>query len=361
MPASSSFRRRSRSGSPRPRRSASTMRCSTSPSRRTGPIASACAASPATLPRPASASSRRAPIKPVKGGFDNPIPIKLEFAKDTASACPVFAGRLVRGVKNGPSPDWLQRRLRAIGLRPINALVDITNYISYDRARPLHVYDADKLTGAIRARLGKTGEKFAALDGKTYTVDETMCVIADEARVLGLGGVIGGEETGCTEATTNVFIESAYFDPKRTARTGRATEHPVRRTLPLRARRRSGIRAAGLGACHADGVRPVRREPEHGHGRWQDAEAEAAVQVRHDADRPLKRNGAAPSRHPPQICGARRQARGQGQCAEGRAAVMASGYHRRRRSRGRGGTAHRRRSRAVDAARTHLRGRGARC
>jgi len=159
--------------------------------------------------------------KSVKGTFDNPVPIKLEFSKETKTACPVFAGRLVRGVKNGPSPEWLQRRLRAIGLRPINALVDITNYISYDRARPLHVYDADKLSGAIRARLGKPGEKFAALDGKTYAVDEEMCVIADEARVLGLGGVIGGDDTGCTEETTNVFIESAYFDPKRTARTGR--------------------------------------------------------------------------------------------------------------------------------------------
>src|SRR5690606_4802283 len=102
-----------------------------------------------------------------------------------------------------------------IGLRPINALVDITNYISYDRARPLHVYDADKLSGAIRARLGKSGEKFLALDDKTYSVDEEMCVIADDARVLGLGGVIGGEDTGCTEETANVFIESAYFDPKR--------------------------------------------------------------------------------------------------------------------------------------------------
>ena len=160
-------------------------------------------------------------VKPVKGAFKNSVPIKLEFSKETKSACPVFAGRLVRGIKNGPSPDWLQARLRAIGLRPINALVDITNYISYDRGRPLHVYDADKLNGAIRARLGKTGEKFLALDGKTYAVDQEMCVIADEARVLGLGGVIGGEDTGCTEETTNVFIESAYFDPNRTARTGR--------------------------------------------------------------------------------------------------------------------------------------------
>jgi phenylalanyl-tRNA synthetase beta chain len=160
-------------------------------------------------------------VKPVKGSFPNPIAIKLEFDKESADACPVFAGRLVRGVTNGPSPAWLQRRLKAIGLRPINELVDITNYISYDRGRPLHVYDADKLSGAIRARLGRKGETFLALDGKTYEVDEDMCVIADEARVLGLGGAIGGESTGVTDATTNVFIESAYFDPKRTARTGR--------------------------------------------------------------------------------------------------------------------------------------------
>ena len=164
---------------------------------------------------------KKHPVKPVKGCFDNPVPIELEFAKDAASACPIFAGRLVRDVKNAPSPEWLQRRLRAIGLRPINALVDITNYIAYDRGRPLHVYDADKLSGAIRARLGKRGEKFLALDGKTYAVDEDMCVIADERQVLGLGGVIGGENAGCTEETSNVFIESAYFDPKRTARTGR--------------------------------------------------------------------------------------------------------------------------------------------
>ena len=125
--------------------------------------------------------------------------------------------------KSRPSPEWMQRRLRAVGLRPINAAVDVTNYISYDRARPLHVYDADKLHGPIMARLGKKGESFIALDGKPYEVDETMCVIADQARVLGLGGVMGGEASGCTEATTNIFIESAYFDPARTAATGRKT------------------------------------------------------------------------------------------------------------------------------------------
>ncbi|MBK5199272.1 MAG: phenylalanine--tRNA ligase subunit beta, partial [Methyloceanibacter sp.] len=164
---------------------------------------------------------RKDTVKPIKGTFANPISIGLEFDKADAGACPVFAGRLVQGVQNGPSPDWLRARLKAIGLRPINALVDITNYISYDRVRPLHVYDADKLSGAIRARLGKTGESFAALDGKTYAVDGDMCVIADDRAVLGLGGVMGGMDTGVTESTTNVFIESAYFDPKRTARTGR--------------------------------------------------------------------------------------------------------------------------------------------
>jgi phenylalanyl-tRNA synthetase beta chain len=160
-------------------------------------------------------------VKPVKGGFANPMPIALEFDKANEDACPVFAGRLVRGVANGPSPEWLQRRLKAIGLRPIDALVDITNYVSYDRGRPLHVYDADKLEGTVRARLGRKSEKFLALDGSTYEVDGDMCVIADDRAVLGLGGVIGGEDTGVTEQTRNVFIESAYFDPKRTARTGR--------------------------------------------------------------------------------------------------------------------------------------------
>ncbi len=162
-------------------------------------------------------------IAGVEGGFDNPIAIKLEFPKGAESACPVFAARLVKGVSNGPSPEWLQTRLRAVGLRPINALVDVTNYISQDRGRPLHVYDADKLKGAVRARLGKAGEKFSGLDGKEHTVDETMCVIADDSGPLGLGGIIGGEASGSTEQTTNVLIESAYFDPLRTAATGRKT------------------------------------------------------------------------------------------------------------------------------------------
>ncbi|MEE8531038.1 MAG: phenylalanine--tRNA ligase subunit beta, partial [Hyphomicrobium sp.] len=162
-------------------------------------------------------------IGKAEGTYDCPIPIKLEFTKETAGACPVFAGRYVRGVKNGPSPAWMQNRLRAVGLRPINALVDVTNYISQDRGRPLHVYDADKLKGTVHARLGKLGETFLGLDGKDYEVDDTMCVIADDNGPLGFGGVIGGEDTGSTDETTNVLIECAYFDPLRTAATGRKT------------------------------------------------------------------------------------------------------------------------------------------
>jgi phenylalanyl-tRNA synthetase beta chain len=160
-------------------------------------------------------------LGPVEGNFPCPIEIRLEFTRETASACPVFAGRYIRGVKNGPAPRWMQARLKAAGLRPISALVDVTNYVSLDRGRPLHAYDADKLKGPIRARLGRKGERFLALDGREYEVDETMCVIADDSGALGLGGIIGGESSACTETTTNVFLESAYFDPVRTAATGR--------------------------------------------------------------------------------------------------------------------------------------------
>jgi phenylalanyl-tRNA synthetase beta chain len=149
------------------------------------------------------------------------FPLSLEIRVD-GDACPVFAGRLIRGVKNGPSPAWLQRKLIAIGLRPISALVDITNLMSYDRCRPLHVYDAAKLTGGfIEARLGRDSERLEALDGKTYEINTEVCVIADGSGAIGLGGVMGGESTKVSETTTDVFVESAYFDPIRTAQTGR--------------------------------------------------------------------------------------------------------------------------------------------
>ncbi len=158
-------------------------------------------------------------VEPVKGKFPCPVAITLP----APDACPVFAGRLIRGVKNGPSPKWLQDRLKAIGVNPKNMLVDVTNYISFDRARPLHVYDAAKLKGGVVARLGIASDSFEALDGKTYENLEGMCVIADDSGAIGLGGVMGGASTGCSAETTDVFIESAWFDPDLTARTGRST------------------------------------------------------------------------------------------------------------------------------------------
>jgi phenylalanyl-tRNA synthetase beta chain len=169
---------------------------------------------------------RTPPVQPVPGGYSCPVTVRIE----TPEMCPVFAGRVIRGVSNGPSPGWLRNRLTAIGLRSINRLVDVTNLIAYDRARPLHVYDMAKLVGAeIAVRGGQTAadtgahEHLIALDGKTYDVGPEMCVIADAAgeRPIGLGGVIGGESTGCSDQTTDVFIESAWFDPIVTAQTGR--------------------------------------------------------------------------------------------------------------------------------------------
>jgi phenylalanyl-tRNA synthetase beta chain len=158
--------------------------------------------------------------KPVKGSFPCPVKVTLDFGK-TPSLCPAFGLRLVRGVKNGPSPDWLQKRLTAIGLRPINALVDITNFVTFDRGRPLHVFDADKVHGNLTVRRARNGEKLLALDGKTYALDEAVCVIADEKGVESLSGIMGGEATGCSETTTNVLVESALWDELNIAQTGR--------------------------------------------------------------------------------------------------------------------------------------------
>jgi phenylalanyl-tRNA synthetase beta chain len=159
-------------------------------------------------------------VKPVKGEFPCPVAVRLDFAA-TPSLCPAFGLRLVRGVKNGPSPEWLQRRLIAIGLRPINTLVDITNYITFDRGRPLHVFDAAKAKGNLTVRRARAGETLLALDGKTYQLDDSMCVIADEHAVESLSGIMGGEATGCSETTTDVLIESALWDEINIAQTGR--------------------------------------------------------------------------------------------------------------------------------------------
>ncbi len=151
-----------------------------------------------------------------------PISISLDFEADNAHACPHFTGRLIRGVKNGPSPEWLQTKLRAIGLRPISALVDITNYMTFTFNRPMHVFDMNKLQGNnLSLRLSKQGEKFLALDEKEYTLGDNMTVICDDSGVISLAGIMGGETTGCDDSTTDVFLESAFFDPIFTALTGR--------------------------------------------------------------------------------------------------------------------------------------------
>ncbi len=165
-------------------------------------------------------------LKPLKadkvaGSFESPITVSLDFPDGDTKPCPLFVGRYIRGVKNGPSPEWLQRQLKAIGLRPISALVDVTNYITFAYGRPLHVFDADKVKGNIRARMARDGETLEALDNKTYTLTSAMTVIADDAGPEAIAGIIGGIPSGCTEETVNVFLEAAYFDPLRTAATGR--------------------------------------------------------------------------------------------------------------------------------------------
>ena len=160
-------------------------------------------------------------IEPVAGKFTSPKKISLDFAPENKNACPVFAGRLIRNVKNGPAPRWVQERLKAIGMKSISALVDATNLIAQDRGRPLHVFDADKLTGNLHARMAKPGETLLALDDKTYALDSETVVIADDAAAQGIAGIMGGEDSGCSLETANVFIESAWFDPARVARAGR--------------------------------------------------------------------------------------------------------------------------------------------
>jgi len=161
------------------------------------------------------------PVTPVTGAFPCPTPVKLDFAPEDHYLAPAFTLRLVRGVKNGPSPEWLQKRLKAIGLRPINTLVDITNYLSYDRARPLHVFDAAKVAGEIVVRKAKPGEELLALDGKTYKLDETMVIVADDKGPESIAGIMGGEASGCSDATTDVLIEAALWDPTNIAKSGR--------------------------------------------------------------------------------------------------------------------------------------------
>ncbi|MEM0900666.1 MAG: phenylalanine--tRNA ligase subunit beta [Pseudomonadota bacterium] len=160
---------------------------------------------------------KEAAIEPIAGTGECPVKVAIE----APDLCPGFALRMVKGLDNGQSPKWMQQHLLAIGLRPINALVDITNYVTFDLGRPLHVFDAAKVHGNLTVRSAKDGEELLALDERTYTLRDGMCVIADEKGVESLAGIMGGEETGCDETTTDVLIESALWDPQVTARTGR--------------------------------------------------------------------------------------------------------------------------------------------
>jgi phenylalanyl-tRNA synthetase beta chain len=160
-------------------------------------------------------------VDPVPGRFACPIPVAIDPSL-RARGCPVFMGRVIRGVRNGPSPDWLQKRLRAIGLRPISAVVDVTNFFTFDQNRPLHAFDADKVRGGLRVHPAEGGETIAALDGKSYAFAPGMMVISDDTGPESIAGIMGGEATGCTDDTVNIFLESAYWDPITVATTGRA-------------------------------------------------------------------------------------------------------------------------------------------
>lgn len=165
-------------------------------------------------------------LKPLRDVYRMPAdPLPTQGAgpdvrTDDTEGCPAFFGQEVRGVKNGVAPQWMTAKLKAIGQKPISCLVDITNFVMIDLGRPLHVYDKVKLSGGLVARKAKPGEQVLALNGKTYTLDETMTVIADDAHVHDIGGIMGGEDSGVSETTTDVIIECAYFDPAHIARTG---------------------------------------------------------------------------------------------------------------------------------------------
>ena len=157
-------------------------------------------------------------VPQIEGGFSSPVPIRI----DDAEGCPAFFGRAIRGVVNGASPDWMQRRLKSAGQRPISALVDITNYVMLDHGRPAHAYDIARLSGGLTARAAKAGENVLALNEKEYALEPFMTVIADDRQVHDIGGIMGGEDSGVGADTTDVMLEVAYFTPERIARTGQA-------------------------------------------------------------------------------------------------------------------------------------------
>ncbi len=162
---------------------------------------------------------RTPPVAALPGEGRCPVGVRLDLPD--AALAPAFALRRVSGVSNGPSPAWLQAKLRSIGLRPVNALVDVTNFLGFDRARPLHVFDARKVSGDLTVRMGRAGETLQALDGRTYALDDTVVVIADASGVVSIAGIMGGEATGCDAGTTDVLVESALWSPAAIAAAGR--------------------------------------------------------------------------------------------------------------------------------------------
>jgi len=178
-------------------------------------------------------------VPQIEGSFASPIGIRIEDPE----GCPAFFGRAIRGVRNGPSPEWMQRRLKSAGQRPISAIVDATNYVMLDLGRPAHAYDIAKLDGALVARSARDGEKVLALNEKEYVLDSSMTVIADERRVHDIGGIMGGEDSGVTEGTTDIMLEIAYFTPANIARTGQK----LALTSDARSRFERGVDPAFLG------------------------------------------------------------------------------------------------------------------
>ncbi len=178
-------------------------------------------------------------VPQIEGSFASPIGIRIEDPE----GCPAFFGRAIRGVRNGPSPEWMQRRLKSAGQRPISAIVDATNYVMLDLGRPAHAYDIAKLDGALVARSARDGEKVLALNEKEYVLDPSMTVIADERRVHDIGGIMGGEDSGVTEGTTDIMLEIAYFTPANIARTGQK----LGLTSDARSRFERGVDPAFLG------------------------------------------------------------------------------------------------------------------
>ena len=280
-------------------------------------------------------------VQPVKGAGACPVSVTLAFEAGDEHLCPAFALRLVRGVRNGASPAWMQRRLAAIGLRPINALVDITNYVTFDRGRPLHVFDAAKVKGDLTVRRARNGEEIVALDGRTYTLDDSIVVIADADGPESIAGIMGGEHSGCDATTTDVLIESALWDPLNIAQSGRRLGIQHRCALPLRARRRSGLHGAGPRSRDPHGARALRRRGVRASRRGRDPRHRPHHRLPLDRGAaPLGPRCAAPGieGHPrePRLprCGHRRP-------REGAAAVMAPGHRGQGRPR-RGGDPHRR-------------------